>query len=55
MNGWMYAVWALGALILAGAALTGYRMHWRKGLVYVMIWGSLFAGTTLLVEAIGGY
>ena len=53
MSDWLYLVWAIGALILVGGAFTGYRMSWRKGLTYVMIWGSIFAVVTLLIEAIG--
>ena len=53
MSDWLYLVWAIGALILVGGAFTGYRMSWRKGLTYVMIWGSIFAVVTLLIEVIG--
>ncbi|MGB7407432.1 MAG: hypothetical protein WA908_02920 [Pontixanthobacter sp.] len=55
MSDGIYIAWAIGALILAAGALTGYRMNWRKGLVYVMIWGSIFAAATLLIDAVMGW
>ncbi|MFZ1744099.1 MAG: hypothetical protein WAT93_14705 [Pontixanthobacter sp.] len=45
-------VWLLGALILAGSALTGYRLSWRKSVVYVLIWGAIFAGVALLIDVV---
>ncbi|MXO56977.1 hypothetical protein [Pontixanthobacter gangjinensis] len=45
-------VWALGALILAGSALTGYQLNWRKSIVYILMWGAIFAGVTLFIDAV---
>ena len=51
---WMHIIWAAGALALAGGALMGYRMSWKKSLVYALIWGSIFTAVTLFINAVGG-
>ncbi len=53
MNDVFYVIWAIGALALAGGAFASYRMNWRRSLIYVFIWASLFTGATLLISVIG--
>lgn len=55
MNDWLHVIWAAGALALAGGALAGYRLSWRKGLVYILMWGCIFTVVTLIINAVGGY
>ena len=45
-------VWVLGALILAGSALAGYRLNWKRGMVYVLMWASIFVAVTLLINLV---
>jgi len=52
MNDLFYIIWAAGVLALAGGALYGYQMNWRKGLVYALIWACLFALVTLFINAV---
>lgn len=41
--GTMQLVYLLGWLILAVSALAAYRLSWRRGIVYLLVWGSIFA------------
>ena len=50
---WMHIIWAVGALALAGGAMMGYRLSWKRGLVYALVWGSVFTALTLVINAIG--
>lgn len=45
-------VWVLGALVLAGGALAGYRLSWKRGLVYALMWASIFVAVTLLINLV---
>ena len=49
---WYQIIWGIGVLALAAGALAGYQLSWKKGLVYILIWGAIFAGVTLLMNAI---
>lgn len=42
----------LGSLILAGSALAGRRLAWRKGLLLALVWGSIFLAVTLVIMAV---
>ena len=46
--GWVSIVALVGWLVLAGFALRGHRIGWRKGLVMAFVWGSIFLAITLL-------
>lgn len=52
MNDFFYVIWAAGALALAGGALYGYRMNWRKSLIYALVWACLFTVATLFINAV---
>lgn len=45
-------IWALGALVLAVSALAGYRMNWKRGLVYALMWASIFLAVMLIINAV---
>lgn len=50
----MQLVYLIGWLVLAVSALAAYRLSWKRGIVYLLIWGSIFAGIFLLFSLIGG-
>ncbi len=52
MNDFFYIIWAAGALALAGGALYGYRMSWKKGMVYALAWAAIFTIVTLFINAV---
>ena len=45
-------IWLIGCLVLAGSALASYRLNWRTGLRYVLIWAVIISGLMLLVSII---
>jgi len=47
-------VMLLGWLVLAGGALAGYRLSWKKGLVLALIWASIFAAVFLVFSLVRG-
>ena len=47
-------VMLLGWLVLAGSALAGYRLSWKKGLVLALIWASIFAAVFLVFSLVRG-
>lgn len=42
----------LGFLILAGSALVGQRLDWRKGLVMALTWAGLFVMVFLFISLV---
>lgn len=50
---WMHIIWGIGALALAGSAFMGYRLSWKRGLVYALVWASIFTALTLIMNAVG--
>lgn len=38
----------LGWLVLVGSALAAYRLSWRRSVIYLLIWGSIFALAVLM-------
>lgn len=48
-------IWLFGALLLAGSALAGYRLSWRKSAVYVLLWGAIFTAVTLVINLVNNY
>lgn len=38
----------LGWLVLVGSALAAYRLSWRRSVIYLLIWGSVFALAVLM-------
>ncbi|WP_170002468.1 hypothetical protein [Pseudopontixanthobacter vadosimaris] len=38
----------LGWLVLVGSALAAYRLSWRRSVLYLLIWGSIFALAVLM-------
>jgi uncharacterized membrane protein YdjX (TVP38/TMEM64 family) len=42
------------ALILPLSALAGYKLSWKKGVIYALVWGSIFVGVALFIAAVRG-
>jgi uncharacterized membrane protein YdjX (TVP38/TMEM64 family) len=50
----MRLVYLLMVLILPLSALAAYKLSWKRGLLYALIWGSIFVGLALLIGAVMG-
>jgi hypothetical protein len=50
---WVSVVALLAWLILVGSALRARHINARKGVVYALIWGSIFLAAALIFGAIG--
>jgi len=42
------------ALILPLSALAAYRLSWRKSVLLVLVWASIFAGVTAFISLVRG-
>ena len=47
----VYLVLVLG---LAMGSLAAYKLSWKKGILYILIWGSIFVGLTLFIGVVMG-
>lgn len=52
--GAMQLVYLVGWLVLAGSALAVYRLNWKRGLLYLLMWGSIFAAVFLVFSLMQG-
>ena len=48
----MQIVALCGWLVLAASAFAGYRLSWKRSLVYALMWASIFALVFLVVGAV---
>ncbi|MGB7374595.1 hypothetical protein [Pontixanthobacter sp.] len=46
------SVYLIACLILAASALTGYKLNWRRGVIYLLMWGSIFVLVTIFISAL---
>lgn len=46
-------IYLLGWLILAGSAIAAYRLSWKRSILYLLIWGSIFALVFLVFSLVG--
>ncbi len=42
----------LGFLVLAGSALIGQRLNWKKGLIMAMTWAGIFLMVFLFISLV---
>ncbi len=42
----------LGFLILAVTALASHKLEWKRGIVMMLIWATIFAAVTLLFSLV---
>lgn len=42
----------VGCLILVGSALAAYKLSWKRSVVYLLMWGSIFAVVTLIINMV---
>ncbi len=56
MNGFgaLQAAYLIGCLLLAGSALAGHRLGWRRGFVMALIWFGIFLGIYLFIDLVRG-
>ncbi len=50
--GTMQLVYLIGWLVLASSALAAYRLSWKRGILYLLIWGSVFAAVFLVFSLV---
>lgn len=46
-------IYLFGWLILAAGAFAAYRLSWKRSLVYLFVWGSIFALVFLVFSLVG--
>jgi len=51
---WVSIVAMLGWLILALGAFASFKLSWRKGVSYALVWAAVFAGLAFAISATGG-
>lgn len=44
----------IGFLVLAGSALAGQRLNWKKGLVMALTWAGIFVMVFLFISLVAG-
>lgn len=44
----------LGFLVLAGSALAGQRLNWKKGLIMALTWAGIFVMVFLFISLVSG-
>ncbi|WP_202388664.1 hypothetical protein [Pontixanthobacter aquaemixtae] len=49
---WIHIIWAFGALALAAGCLAGYRLSWKRSIVYALMWAAIFTAVTLFINAV---
>lgn len=52
-NALLMVISSLGSLILVGSALAAYRLSWKRSIIYVLIWASVFVVAALLFGMLG--
>lgn len=45
-------VYLIACLVLAGSALAGYKLNWKRGIIYLLMWGSILVLITLFISAV---
>ncbi len=53
-DSWLQIILLSGWLFLAASAFASYRLSWRKGVLYALIWASIFAGVAFFISAVRG-
>ena len=43
-----------GFLVLAGSALAGHRLDWKKGVVMALTWAGIFVMVVLFISLVAG-